>query len=224
MASTYAILKKQDVLKDKIDRDSLFCYLSGVYPINISKKLEDIIKDYVLHENFYAVNKVATSILNAVEGTDLLEERFNVSIMQWDIALLMGDEQAEQFIRLLAMYGRQFTKSYSLDLYEKLIENKSASIKDLIAMIVLFITFMYNLKEIDSWYRSSAFRIEKSYRDAISYTSGSDKLDVKPEDVASAGILEDLPLEDKRNIIGSLWNCIIDIIVDKNINGERSEQ
>lgn len=224
MASTYAILKKQDVFNEEIDRDNLFSYLSGVYPINISKELEDVIREYVLPENFYSIGKIVRSILDTIEGTDLIDDRIDTNVMRRDIAVLMGKEQAEQYVRLLALYGRQYTDSYSMDLYEKLIHTKTVTIKDLIVIILLFVTFMYDIYELDEWFKRVSYKSAPSFNGAISYDNSVRNLLLKPEDITSAGILVELPLEEKQNIIGSLWNCIIDIIVDRKVNGERSEQ
>lgn len=231
MVSTLTALKKYGLVKDTINAEDMWLKARGYNAIGVDEKLLDMLIESL--EDNYCFGGIASMMWDVVDlvttKNELTLEDYPVDLgkMSQDIGKLMGTEQARQYVMLLVSRLRK-SNSYDtikdLEDYLKMMRNHQMfTIDDMLIMIFGLCIVMLPPEDFDSW----TVGRRRSYTDNLQYRI-NDVPELKgftSEYFTPAGRLLDLNEDLKKNIIGSLWNCIIDIIVDINVNEEeRSEQ
>ena len=90
------------------------------------------------------------------------------------------------------------------------------TLANMIDIIMLFLIGCITLEEYDSWFKEKSDLVIP--RLAISITQDMMDKDITVDYLTEAGCFLELQPELMKNIIGSLWNCIIDTIVDTSLN------
>lgn len=231
MVSTLTALKKCGLVKDTINAEDMWLKARGYNAIGVDDKLLDMLIENL--EDNYCFGDVASMMWDVADlvttKNELTLEDYPVDLgkMSQDIGKLMGTEQARQYVMLL-MSSLHKRSSYDtikdLTDYLKMMKNHQMfTLDDMLLLIFGLCIVMLPVEDFDSWIVGR----RRSYTDNLQYRI-NDVPELKgftSEYFTPAGRLLDLNEDLKKNIIGSLWNCIIDIIVDINVNEEeRSEQ
>lgn len=231
MVSTFVALKRHGLVKDTINAEDMWLKARGYNAIGVDDKLLDMLIENL--EDNYCFGDVASMmdyVAELVKNKDMITlEDYPVDLgkMSQDIGKLMGTEQARQYVMLLVS---RLHKSSNYDTikdlkdYLKMMKNHQMfTLDDMLMLIFGLCIVMLSVEDFDSWIVGR----RRSYTDSLQYRI-NDTTGLKgftSEYFTPAGRLLDLNENLKKNIIGSLWNCIIDIIVDLNVNEEeRSEQ
>ena len=202
----------------------------GYNAIGVDDKLLDMLIENL--EDNYCFGDVASMMYYVSDWVkdknELTLEDYPVDLdkMSQDIGKLMGTEQARQYVMLLVtrLHKGSYDNGKDLKDYLKMMKNHQMfTLDDMLLLIFGLCIVMLSVEDFDSWIVGR----RRSYTDSLQYRI-NDVTGLKgftSEYFTPAGRLLDLNENLKKNIIGSLWNCIIDIIVDMNVNEEeRSEQ
>lgn len=230
MVSTLTALKRHGLVKDTINAEDMWLKARGYNAIGVDDKLLDMLIENL--EDDYCFGDVASmmwDVAELVKNKDMITlEDYPVDLdkMSQDIGKLMGTEQARQYVMLLVSRLHKGNYDIKKDLkdYLKMMKNHQMfTLDDMLLLIFGLCIVMLSVEDFDNWLADR----RRSYTDSLQYKI-NDTTGLKgftSEYFTPAGRLLDLNENLKKNIIGSLWNCIIDIIVDMNVNEEeRSEQ
>ena len=230
MVSTFVALKRHGLVKDTINAEDMWLKARGYNAIGVDEKLLDMLienleDDYYFGDVASMMWYVSDLVMNKNKIT-LEDYPVDLRKMSQDIGKLMGTEQARQYVMLLVSRLHKGIYDIIKDLkdYLKMMKNHQMfTIDDMLLLIFGLCIVMLSVEDFDSWIVGR----RRSYTDNLQYRI-NDTTGLKgftSEYFTPAGRLLDLNENLKKNIIGSLWNCIIDIIVDANVNEEeRSEQ
>lgn len=230
MVSTFVALKKYGLVKDTINAEDMWLKARGYNAIGVDDKLLDMLIENL--EDNYCFGGVASMMYYVsdwvADKNELTLEDYPVDLdkMSQDIGKLMGTEQARQYVMLLVtrLHKGRYDTGKDLRDYLKMMRNHQMfTIDEMLMLIFGLCIVMLPPEDFDNWLADKRRR----YTDSLQYRI-NDVPELKgftSEYFTPAGRLLDLNEDLKKNIIGSLWNCIIDIIVDINVNEEeRSEQ
>lgn len=230
MVSTLTALKRHGLVKDTINAEDMWLKARGYNAIGVDEKLLDMLIESL--EDNYCFGDVSSMIYyvqDYIAGKDILTlEDYPVDLdkMSQDIGKLLGTEQARQYVMLLVtrLHKGSYDNIKDLKDYLKMMrKHQMFTLDDMLLLIFGLCIVMLSVEDFDSWIVGG----RRSYTDNLQYKI-NDTTGLKgftSEYFTPAGRLLDLNENLKKNIIGSLWNCIIDIIVDANVNEEeRSEQ
>lgn len=230
MVSTLTALKRHGLVKDTINAEDMWLKARGYNAIGVDDKLLDMLienleDDYCFGDVASMMSYVAELVMNKDKIT-LEDYPVDLDKMSQDIGKLMGTEQARQYVMLLVsrLHKCNYDTIKDLKDYLKMMKNHQMfTLDDMLLLIFGLCIVMLSVEDFDSWIVGR----RRSYTDNLQYKI-NDTTELKgftSEYFTPAGRLLDLNENLKKNIIGSLWNCIIDIIVDANVNEEeRSEQ
>lgn len=217
MVSTFVALKKHGLVKDTINAEDMWLKARGYNAIGVDDKLLDMLIERL--EDDYCFGDVASMMYDVADlvttKNKLTLEDYPVDLdkMSQDIGKLLGTEQARQYILLLVTRLRKSSYDTIKDLkdYLKMMKkHQMFTIDDMLLLIFGLCIVMLPVEDFDSWIVGR----RRSYTDTLQYRI-NDVPELKgftSEYFTPAGRLLDLNEDLKKNIIGSLWNCIIDII------------
>lgn len=210
--SVYSLLKAQDALVDKINLDDT--YLAA--------------RKYSALEFDDAVIDTLACVLDGSKRQTLydllahvLESKLNTTNMRRSLGRFIGAEQADQYMGLFFMAhngGVRGVRANNLpqDWLTVFKNYQMLTTADMIDIIMLFLIGCITLEEYDSWFKDKADCVIP--RLAISITQDMMDKDITVDYLTEAGCFLELQPELMKNIIGSIWNCIIDTIVDTSLN------
>ena len=169
--------------------------------IEFTEEFKDILDD----GTYYSIYSIISHMCDRLSEADNFTEEFKKDLIKY-----LGETIADEF---LTTYKSLMKIAYnSRSVYDYTVSSDLASIVmdiplqagDLYAMIIMF---MYSFREENLGQRDVYF-------DMTNYTRLYDP------SMSFAGKLLNLDEETKKNIIGSLWNCIIDIVSIDTVNIE----
>ena len=169
--------------------------------VEFTEEFKDILDDGTA----YSIYGIIRDMCDRLSEADNFTEEFKKDLIKY-----LGETIAEEF---LTTYKSLMKIAYDArSVYDYTVSSDLASIVmdiplqagDLYAMIIMF---MYSFREENLGQRDVYF-------DITNYTRRYDS------SMSFAGKLLNLDEETKKNIIGSLWNCIIDIVSIDTVNIE----
>lgn len=169
--------------------------------VEFTEEFKDILDD----STAYSIYSIIRHMCDRLSEADNFTEEFKKDLIKY-----LGETIADEF---LTTYKSLMKIAYdSRSVYDYTVSSDLASIVmdiplqagDLYAMIIMF---MYSFREENLGQRDVYF-------DITNYTRLYDS------SMSFAGKLLNLDEETKKNIIGSLWNCIIDIVSIDTVNIE----
>ena len=206
-----SILKMADIIKDKVSIDDTCLALLSEYPVNISdnfKEYFDCLDDtYIARAVIRAMNIITEDISYYWKTKN--NRVLNSPTLTYNIAKYIGEENAETFLDLVAHYYNNYPgipmaiTHYKNTLYARTVAHVGIKLGFML-IGMLWVTYR---EQLDKWCNYNGIGLIGRTRGAISLITQE-----KTEDIVQLGRLSFLPEEEKKNIIGSLWNCIIDIL------------
>lgn len=214
--SVYSLLKAQDALVDKINLDDTYLAARRYSALEFD---EDVI-DYLACVLDGGKRQKLNDLLGHVLDNVISPERSGLytTNMIRSLGRFIGVEQADQYVRLFFMThnGGVIANSLPYDWLTVFKNYQMLKIADMIDIIMLFLIGCVTLEEYDSWFKERSDHL--SPRLAISITQDMMDKGITVDYLTEAGCFLELQPELMKNIIGSLWNCIIDTIVDTSLN------
>lgn len=206
-----AILKMADIINDKVRIDDTCLALLSEYPVNISdnfKEYFDCLDDtYIARAVIKAMNIITEDISYYWKTKN--NRVLNSPTLTYNIAKYIGEENAETFLDLVAHYYNNYPgipmniTHYKNTLYARTV----AHVGIMLGFMLIGMLLVTDREQLDKWCNYNGSGLIGRTRGAISLITQE-----KTEDIVQLGRLSFLPEEEKKNIIGSLWNCIIDIL------------
>lgn len=207
------LLKMADVLNDNIDISDTIISRTAINPIHFSDSIKEYfecIKDY----NWgYSLLKALSIAVEDIAYYWKSENSYNRTNIHFNnivntIAKYIGEENANSYLDLVKLFYNYGIPTIRMSTYIDIIYNGSvATIPELIGLMMIAILLVSDAEYVDTW----ETRMDDGF---ISYVKNAINTDtsIQPMDMIAIGRLSFLPEEEKKNIIGSIWNCIIDIM------------
>lgn len=207
--SVYSLLKSQGALVDKINLDNTYLAARKYSALEFD--------DDVIDTLACVLDGGKRQTLDDLLG-HVIESKLNTTTMVRSLGRFIGVEQADQYVRLFFMThnGGNIGNNLPHDWLTAFKNYQMLKIADMIDIIMLFLIGCITLEEYDSWFKERSDLVIP--RLAISISQDMMDKDITVDYLTEAGCFLELQPELMKNIIGSLWNCIIDTIVDTSIN------
>ena len=205
------LLKMADVLNDNIDISDTIISRTAINPIRFSDSIKEYfecIKDY----NWgYSLLKALCVAVEEIAYYWKSEDTYNRSSIHFNnivntIAKYIGEENANSYLDLVKLFYNYGIPRSRINTYIEIIYNGSvATIPELIGLMMIAILLVSDAEYVDTW----ETRMDDGF---ISYVKNAINIDtsIQPMDMIAIGRLSFLPDKEKKNIVGSIWNCIID--------------
>lgn len=218
--SVYSLLKSQGALVDKINLDNTYLAARKYSALEFDEDVIDTLACVLDGGKRQTLEDLMLHVIDNTDSSIVPPERRKIDTkrMVRSLGRFIGAEQADQYVRLFFMTHNGVTIGNNL-LHDWLTVFKNyqmLKIADMIDIIMLFLIGCITLEEYDSWFKERSDHL--SPRLAISITQDMMDKDITVDYLTEAGCFLELQPELMKNIIGSIWNCIIDTIVDTSLN------
>lgn len=217
--SVYSLLKAQDALVDKINLDNTYLAARKYSALEFDEDVIDALACVLDGGKRQTLNGLMLHVIDNTDSSIVPPERrkLDTKRMVRSLGRFIGAEQADQYMRLFFMvHGGASGNNLPYDWITAFKNYQMLKLTDMIDMLMLFLIGCVTLEEYDSWFKYKSECL--SPRLAISITQDMMDKDITVDYLTEAGCFLELQPELMKNIIGSLWNCIIDTIVDTSIN------
>lgn len=217
--SVYSLLKAQGALVDKINLDNTYLAARKYSALEFDDAVIDTLACVLDGSKRQTLNNLLEHVIDNTDSSIVPPERrkLDTKRMVRSLGRFIGAEQADQYVRLFFMeHGGASGNNLPYDWLTAFKNYQMLKITDMIDMIMLFLIGCITLEECDSWFKDKAECL--SPRLAVSISQDMMDEGITVDYLTEAGCFLELQPELMKNIIGSLWNCIIDTIVDTSIN------
>lgn len=214
--SVYSLLKAQGALVDKINLDNTYLAARKYSALEFDDAVIDTLACVLDGSKRQTLNNLLEHVIDNIISPE--RTRLNTTNMRRSLGRFIGAKQADQYVRLFFMThnGSVIANSLPQDWFTVFKNYQILKIADMIDIIMLFLIGCITLEEYDNWFKERSDLVIP--RLAISITQDMMDKDITVDYLTEAGCFLELQPELMKNIIGSLWNCIIDTIVDTSIN------
>lgn len=218
--SVYSLLKAQGALVDKINLDNTYLAARKYSALEFDDAVIDTLACVLDGSKRQTLNNLLGHVIDNTDSSIVPPERRKIDTKRMirSLGRFIGVEQADQYVRLFFMTHNGGTIANNLphDWLTVFKNYQMLKIADMIDIIMLFLIGCITLEEYDSWFKERSDHL--SPRLAISRTQDMMDKDITVDYLTEAGCFLELQPELMKNIIGSIWNCIIDTIVDTSLN------
>ena len=205
------LLKMADVLNDNIDINDTIISRTAINPIHFSDSIKEYfecIKDFNWGYSLLKALSIAVEDIAYYWKSEDIYNRTNIHFNNIvnTIAKYIGEENANSYLDLVKLFYNYGIPRSRISTYIEIIYNGSvATISELIGLMMIAILLVSDAEYVDTW----ETRMDDGF---ISYVKNAINTDtsIQPMDMIAIGRLSFLPDEEKKNIVGSIWNCIID--------------
>lgn len=205
------LLKMADVLNDNIDINDTIISRTAINPIHFSDSIKEYfecIKDFNWGYSLLKALSIAVEDIAYYWKSGDSYNRTNIHFNNIvnTIAKYIGEENANSYLDLVKLFYNYGIPRNRINTYIEIIYNGSvATIPDVIGLMMIAILLVSDAEYVDTW----ETRMDDGF---ISYVKNAINTDtsIQPMDMIAIGRLSFLPDKEKKNIVGSIWNCIID--------------
>lgn len=218
--SVYSLLKAQGALVDKINLDNTYLAARKYSALEFDDAVIDTLALVLDGSKRQTLEDLMLHVIDNTDSSIVPPERRKIDTkrMVRSLGRFIGVEQADQYVRLLFMRHNGGASGNNLphDWLTVFKNYQMLTIADMIDIIMLFLIGCITLEEYDSWFKERSDYL--SPRLAISISQDMMDKGITVDYLTEAGCFLELQPELMKNIIGSIWNCIIDTIVDTSLN------
>lgn len=214
--SVYSLLKAQGALVDKINLDDTYLAARKYSALEFDDAVIDTLALVLDGSKRQTLRDLLAHVIDNIISPE--RRKIDTKRMVRSLGRFIGVEQADQYVRLFFMEhgGGAMGNNLPQDWLTAFKNYQMLKIADMIDIIMLFLIGCITLEEYDSWFKMGSDYV--SPRLAISITQDMMDKGITVDYLTEAGCFLELQPELMKNIIGSIWNCIIDTIVDTSIN------
>ena len=191
-------------------------------------EFDDIVKDAVkdLNNNAYVITQ------KYMEYIMFARKSLNREKFIKDISTILNENIANQYCDLLIGYitearsvynGLMYPNAYQHDVKDIVLDNYVCTLYELIDIMTVLLVECFDEETVRSWSTKDG-ALDTITDNFILFINSFRNINSKTITSSVLGTLSTLDIETKRNIIGSIWNCIIDIISTVAINNTVEEQ
>lgn len=218
--SVYSLLKAQGALVDKINLDDTYLAARKYSALEFDDAVIDTLALVLDGSKRQTLRELLAHVIDNTDSSIVPPERRKIDTkrMVRSLGRFIGVEQADQYMGLFFMThkGGNIGNNLPYDWLTAFKNYQMLTTADMIDIIMLFLIGCITLEEYDSWFKAKADCLIP--RLAISITQDMMDKGITVDYLTEAGCFLELQPELMKNIIGSIWNCIIDTIVDTSIN------
>lgn len=214
--SVYSLLKAQGALVDKINLDDTYLAARKYSALEFDDAVIDALALVLDGSKRQTLRDLLAHVINNIISPE--RRKIDTKRMVRSLGRFIGVEQADQYVRLFFMEhgGGAMGNNLPQDWLTAFKNYQMLKIADMIDIIMLFLIGCITLEEYDSWFKMGSDYVSPIL--AISITQDMMDKGITVDYLTEAGCFLELQPELMKNIIGSIWNCIIDTIVDTSIN------
>lgn len=214
--SVYSLLKAQGALVDKINLDDTYLAARKYSALEFDDAVIDTLALVLDGSKRQTLRDLLAHVIDNIISPE--RRKIDTKRMVRSLGRFIGVEQADQYVRLFFMEhgGGAMGNNLPQDWLTAFKNYQMLKIADMIDIIMLFLIGCITLEEYDSWFKMGSDYVSPIL--AISITQDMMDKGITVDYLTEAGCFLELQPELMKNIIGSIWNCIIDTIVDTSIN------
>lgn len=214
--SVYSLLKAQGALVDKINLDDTYLAARKYSALEFDDAVIDTLALVLDGSKRQTLRDLLAHVIDNIISPE--RRKIDTKRMVRSLGRFIGVEQADQYVRLFFMEhgGGAMGNNLPQDWLTAFKNYQMLKIADMIDIIMLFLIGCITLEEYAGWFKMGSDYV--SPRLAISITQDMMDKGITVDYLTEAGCFLELQPELMKNIIGSIWNCIIDTIVDTSIN------
>lgn len=216
------LLIKSGEIKPTFSTEDIKLHHTDKYVVAFSEEVKDIIRNR-LGEGYLGLSMITTYLKHCINDYE-----FNKTNFINDVSSILNEDIANQYCDILIGYvlnrdsRRHYPQTEMKNMIDIVLNNYVCTLPNLIDIMTVLLVECFDVDTIRKWDDNDSLYNLANY---LVYLDNNDNnLSYKDITNASLGLLSTLDLDTKKNIIGSIWNCIIDIITDISINDVSEEQ
>ena len=217
------LLIKSGEIKPTFSIEDIRLHHTDKYVVAFSEEVKDIIRNR-LGEGYLGLNMITTYLKHCISDYE-----FNKTNFINDVSSILNEDIANQYCDILIGYvlnrdsRSHYPQTEMKNMIDIVLNNYVCTLLNLIDIMTVLLVECFDVETIRKWDNNDSLYNLANY---LVYLDNNDDNNLSYKDItnASLGLLSTLDLNTKKNIIGSIWNCIIDIITDISINDVSEEQ
>ena len=216
------LLIKSGEINPTFSTEDIRLHHTDKYVVAFSEEVKDIIRNR-LGEGYLGLSMITTYLKHSIS-----DYKFNKTNFINDVSSILNEDIANQYCDILVGYvlnidsRSNYPQTDMKNMIDIVLNNYVCTLPNLIDIMTVLLVECFDVETIRKWDDNDSLYNLANY---LVYLNNNDN-DLSYKDItnASLGLLSTLDLDTKKNIIGSIWNCIIDIITDISINDVSEEQ
>lgn len=218
------LLVKSGEIKPTFSMEDVRLNYTDKFVINFSDDLKKIVRDRLGKGYLYI--RISSSYIKYLISKSYLDRDKFIN----DISKILNSDVANQYCDILIGIIRKnqiegIDNTIDEDIFNNVLLNDYVgNLYNMIDIMTVLLVQCFEVKDISNWSTTGGYKSLDRVINNVMVMNGNDLL--SRIDIASSklGLLSTLDLDTKTNIIGSIWNCIIDILKEVSINDTLLEE
>lgn len=220
------LLVKSGEIKPTFSMEDVRLNYTDKFVINFSDDLKKIVRDRL--GNGYLRVGIALSYIKYLITNRYLDRDKFIS----DISKILDSDVANQYCDILIGIIKGNTETYGdtktygdIDtLNSVLFDDYVCNLYNMIDIMTVLLVQCFEVKDISNWSTTGGYKSLDNVVNNIIFMNSNNVLSRIDIARTKLGLLSTLDDNTKTNIIGSIWNCIIDILKEVSINDTLLEE
>ena len=220
------LLVKSGEIKPTFSMEDVRLNYTDKFVINFSDDLKKIVRDRL--GNGYLRVGIALSYIKYLITNRYLDRDKFIS----DISKILDSDVANQYCDILIGIIKGNTETYGdtktygdIDtLNSVLFDDYVCNLYNMIDIMTVLLVQCFEVKDISNWSTTGGYKSLDNVVNNIIFMNSNNVLSSTDIARTKLGLLSTLDDNTKTNIIGSIWNCIIDILKEVSINDTLLEE
>lgn len=214
------LLVKSGEIKPTFSMEDVRLNHTDKFVINFSDDLKKIVRDRI--GNGYLRVGIALSYIRYLITNRYLDRDKFIS----DISKILDSDVANQYCDILIGIIKGNTETYvDTDAFNSILfDDYVCNLYDMIDIMTVLLVQCFEVKDISNWSTTGGYKSLDNVVNNMIFMTSNDVLNKADITSSKLGLLSTLDDNTKTNIIGSIWNCIIDILKEVSINDTLLEE
>ena len=218
------LLVKSGEIKPTFSMEDVRLNHTDKFVINFSDDLKKIVRDR-LGNGYLRVGIALSYIRHLITHRYLDRDKF-IS----DISKILDSDVANQYCDILIgiiknqIEGNTETYTDIATFNSVLFDDYVCNLYNMIDIMTVLLVQCFEVKDISSWSTTGGYKSLDNVVNNMIFINSNNVLSVTDIARTKLGLLSTLDDNTKTNIIGSIWNCIIDILKEVSINDTLLEE
>lgn len=216
------LLIKSGEIKPTFTMEDVRLNHTDKFVINFSDDLKKIVRDR-LGNGYLRVNIALSYIRYLITNRYLDRDKF-IS----DISKILDSDVANQYCDILIgiIKGNTDTITYvDIDAFNSILfDDYVCNLYNMMDIMTVLLVQCFEVKDISNWSTTGGYKSLDNVVNNMIFMTSNNVLNKADITSSKLGLLSTLDLDTKKNIIGSIWNCIIDILKEVSINDTLLEE
>lgn len=214
------LLVKSGEIKPTFSMEDVRLNHTDKFVINFSDDLKKIVRDR-LGNGYLRVGIPLSYIRHLITNRYLDRDKF-IS----DISKILDSDVANQYCDILIGIIKGNTETYGdIDAFNSILfDDYVCNLYNMIDIMTVLLVQCFEVKDISNWSTTGGYKSLDNVVNNMIFMTSNDVLNKADITSSKLGLLSTLDDNTKTNIIGSIWNCIIDILKEVSINDTLLEE